>query len=173
MAATANSTITNKGQIKITTGSAWATATGLPAGTYTFDLVLRRFEEQEAPRRPYAQTNVTGGTIEIAGTNKGAYRYQMVFVDDYVKGATGELSTSPNQFTCTELLVASQKNNVNLDELAVTPAGSSAGMIEYTAEDVKVLYVSGPSVNADSEEPMERTADLAWNMDSFTEAAHA
>lgn len=173
MAATANSIIADKGEITIKTGSAWATATGHPAGTYTFDIVVRRFGPQETPRRSFAQTNVTGGTIDTAGANKGAYRYEMAYVDDYVKGATGELSTSPNQFTCHELLEATRVAELPLDELTVTPGGSAAGMIEYTATDVEVLFVSAPAIDADAQNPMERTAEFAWNKDNFTDAAHA
>lgn len=173
MAATQNSIIADKGEITITIDAAAATATGLPAGTYNGQIVMRRFRPTEEPERRFAQTNVTGGTIDTAGDYKGVYRYEMLFVDDYVKGATGELGTTPNEFTWVELIEAFVVNNYPIPSLSVTPGGNSTGMIEYTATDVEALYLSGPGVDADAEDPEERTARFGWNKDNFTKATHA
>lgn len=173
MPATANSYIPDKGEITFTIDSAGATATSLPAGTYTADIVVRRFSPSEEPERSAGQVNVTGGTINVAGGVKGRYVYQLDIVDDYAKGATGELGSDPNEFTVLEAFYQHFLNEVTLDEMTLTPAGSSAGMIEYTIAAVEVLYVQGPSIDADAENPAERTIRISFDKDDLSEAAHA
>lgn len=173
MAATGNSYIPDKGEITFTIDAAGATATSLPAGTYTADIVVRKFSPSEEPARAAGQVNVTGGTINVAGAVKGRYVYDLIIIDDYAKGATGELGTSPNEFTVLEAFWQHWLNEVTLDELTVTPAGSSAGMIEYTIAALQVLYVQGPTVDADAENPAERTIRVSFDKDDLSEAAHA
>jgi len=173
MAATANSYIPDKGEITFTIDAAGAAATGLTAGTYTADIVVRSFQPSEEPARSSAQVNVTGGTINVAGGVKGRYVYDLVIVDDYAKGSTGELGSSPNEFTVLEAFQQHWLQEVTMDELTVTPAGSTAGMIEYTIAALEVTYVQAPGVDADAEGPAERTIRVSFDKDDLSEAAHA
>lgn len=173
MAATGNSYIHDKGEITFTINAAGATATSLPAATYTADIVVRRFAPTEEPARAAGQVNVTGGTINVAGAVKGRYIYELLIVDDYAKGAVGELGTNPNEFTVLEAFWEHWINEATLGEMTVTPAGSTAGMIEYSIANVEVIYVQGPHVDADSENPAERTIRVSFDKDDLTEAAHA
>jgi len=173
MAATQNSIIHDAGEITIEITSAGATATSLTAGTYTADIVVRSFEPSEEPERVSGEVNVTGGTIAVSGARKGRYVYELVIVDDYVKGATGELASSPNEFTVVELFWEHWVNEASLGAVTLTPAGSDTGMIEYTISACEVDYVQGPHVNADAEEPMERTIRISFDKDNLSEAAHS
>ena len=129
----------------------------MTAGAYTADIVVRRFQPSEEPERAAGQVNVTGGTINVAGSVKGRYVYELIIVDDYAKGAVGELGANPNEFTVLEAFCEHWLNEATLDEMTLTPAGSSVGMIEYTIDNVEVLYVQGPHTDADAENPAERT----------------
>ena len=173
MTATANSYLPDKGEITATIDAAGATATGLTAGTYTCDIVVRKFSPTQEPERKVKDTFVTGGTIRKPGDLKGSYIYDLVIVDDYMLGATGELGTTPNEFTVVELFKLHMENLVSLGELTVTPAGSSTGMIEQTITAPEVEYVSGVMIDADSEDLAERTIRVSFPPSALAEAAHA
>ncbi len=170
MAATANSYIPDKGEITLTVDTAEAAATGITAGTYTFDIVVRKFNPTSEPERKSKDTYVTGGTIRTVGDSKGSWVYDLVVVDDKMLGATGELAGG---HTVVEILQAYHDAQVSVSQITVTPAGGSTGMIEQTIVDAEVEKVSGIMVDADAEDPAERTIRLSFTPGNITEAAHA
>lgn len=173
MAATDNSYIADQGELTFTISAAGATATGLTAGTYTADIVVRKFDPTEQPRRQSALVNVTGGEINIAGKYRGRYVYQLVYVDDYAKGETGELGTSPNEFTVYEMMQLHLENEVAFTNFKLTPAGNAAGMIQWTAVNCIVEDNSGPKLDANSTLPDEKTAVLSFTRSDFSRAVRA
>lgn len=170
MAATANSFIASEGEITLTVDAGEATATGITAGTYTFDIVVRKFSPVTEPERTGIDTEVTGGTIRTLTKIKGNWEYELIIVDDYLKGETGELAGS---HTVVEVLQAYHDALESASEMTVTPAGSNTGMIEWTITDVEIQKVSGPMINADSEELHTRTVLLSFERDNISKAAHA
>jgi hypothetical protein len=173
MPATANESVNDKGELTVTITAAGAAATGLTAGKYDMQIVQRSFQPQQEPRRESQDTEVTGGTITTVSKRRGNYIYRLTLVDDFVKGAAGELGTTPNEFTAVELFWKHWVAEAPLGAITVSPAGSETGMKEYTISAAEVLFVSGPATDADANRPFERTVEIQFDKDAMTIADHA
>lgn len=173
MAATQNDSINDKGELTVTITAAGAAATGLPAGTYNMEIVQRSFQPQAEPRRKTQDVEVTGGTITTVSKRRGNYVYRLTIIDDFVKGATGELGTVGSEFTAVELFWEHWVAEAALGALAISPAGGETGMKVYTISEAEVLSVSGPANNADANTPAERTVEIQFRKDVMTIGDHA
>ncbi len=171
---TENSYVSDQGEVKVEISAAnvSAVAAFTTAETIIIDGAVRAFRRSNNPLRSVANTRVTGDLTPIVtrGSSKTeGEQWELVLVDDYYSGATGEWGT--DDLAAVEIFVELDKANQDPGGIKCTPAGGAAGNIEITLVNPKLLGVGVPEINGDATAPNEVTVFLA--ADSHTEAVHA
>lgn len=174
MTKTTSGYIPDLGEVVITISAANVTA--VAAFTTAEDIILdgtvRSFRRTNNPEKPLGRTNVTGDNAPILtrSTRQNAEeRWELVLVDDYSEGAAGEWGT--DNLSAVEIFMELLDNDQDPGGLACTPAGGATGDIEYTLTNPRLLYVSVPEIDADTEELAVVTVGLA--AEAHTTAAHS
>lgn len=174
MAKTANSYVSDQGELVLTVSAAAVAAmTELTtAEALVFDYVLRKLEETSPKTREYSEIYVTGDNtpIKTMSSKQSATEWTLTIVDDYSSGGTPELGGTP-YITAVEVMQAYMDNSFTIEDLACTPAGGDTGDIETTLVNVDVKSITHPPIDADATTPQEVTIMLV--VESYTKAAHS
>lgn len=170
---TANSYIADQGELIVTIpqGEVDLLTAVTTAEALTFDYVLRKLEETSPKTREYSEVFVTGDItpIKTMSSKQTATEWTLTIVDDYSSGGTPELGGTP-YITAVEVFQDYMDNSVVMSDLALTPAGGTAGDIETTLVNVDVKSITHPPIDADSTNPQEVVIMLV--VESYTKAAH-
>ncbi len=173
MAKTANSYVSDQGEVIITLSAANITAITAftTAEAITLDGAVRKFEQTGVPERTIAETRVTGDVAPIvtAGATKSMEEWTLTLIDDYSEGTAGEWGT--DLLAAYEIFVELDAASEHPTSLEVTQAGGTTGDIETTLVDPKIKSVSQPMADADATTPSE--VIVVINCSSHTKAAHA
>ena len=173
MTKTINAYISDLGEVEVTLSSANAAAVAAftTAESIIIDGAVRSFTRTNSPKKAASRTNVTGDTTPIVLRSSRIQEeelWELVLVDDYFSGASGEWGT--DDLSAVEIFYELLSNDQDPGGLKCTPAGGSSANIEITLVDVRLLGVDPPTIDADSTEA--QTVKVYFACSSHTRAAH-
>jgi hypothetical protein len=160
MAKTANSYVTNQGEVKVTLSAGNITSVGAPfvtAETITLDGAVRSFKRTNDPERAVEDTYVTGDTTPIITPSSQIphEEWELVLVDDYYEALTGgEWGT--DGLAAVEIFQELYDHRVQPGGVKCTPAGGASGDVQITlTAPIIVKSISRPMIDADATRPSE------------------
>jgi hypothetical protein len=179
MAKTANSYVPDQGELSITITSADMTAipTFVRAETIVLDRALKSFKQVTGKTRTIEEEYVTGDKAPIlsAGSPRGMETWEIVLLDDYHSGATGELGLNlSSQPYLHAVRIFELFNNADrpISVLASTPDGGSTGDIQITlSSPIHIESISQP--NTDADQTAANRITIRVTTPGHTKAAHA
>lgn len=171
---TINSFVPNRGDLEVTIdAAAVAAVVGFTtAESFSIKGVLRKFERSNNPARPEESVRVSGHAkpLNFLGGVEESENWKIVIIDDKSKGAAGEWGT--DNLTAVDIFKFHFDNDLAIGGLAGTPAGSTAGMIEYTLDaPVYVKSMTVAMIDADAKKADE--IEIIVSCPSHTPAARA
>ena len=173
MTKTANSYTPDQGEVEVEISAAnvAAIAAFSTAEPIVIDGSVRAFRQVTPPSKTREETKVVGDTSAIvsASKTKSGEEWELIVVDDYSEGLTGEWGT--DNLAALEIFFELWDGDEDPGGLQVTPAGGATGDIEYTLVNPVLLSVTNPPADADQTTPAEATVRIGC--DSNTKAAHA
>lgn len=173
MAKTINAYSPSAGEVEITlsAGNITAIAAFTTAESIILDGVVRSFKRTNNPELPVAETRVTGDTVPIVLTGNITPRetWELILVDDYYSGATGEWGT--DDLAAVEIFEELFKARQQPGAFKCTPAGGTSANMEITLTDAKIVAVGLPDIDADAETSVAQVIVLLTSS-GHTVAAH-
>lgn len=173
MTKTVNAYVPDQGEVAITLSAANVSAIAAfsTAEEIIIDGVVRSFQRTNDPERPVESTKVTGSTTPIvtAGDSIPHETWELIIVDDYYEGATGEWGTDTLAAAqiFEELFAARQDPGA----FQCTPAGGANGDIEISLTTPRIVSVGMPVTDADATTPA--TITIMLSAEGHSLAAHA
>lgn len=161
MTVTANAYIDDSGELIQTVTADMVTAiTELSTAEDITANCVRQFATPTRPTRTTRSKRVTTGRLSATTAQDGHYEHDLTIVDDWSADFDGGEHGTDN-ISLYQLYWLAFQAEVAIGPLKVTPAGSDAGMTQWSLGGaIHVLDCPPPNVNADAQEENEVTIRL-------------